>query len=372
MIAAFVWLACGPKQPPRVDESTSSGDDGGTGFVSTEAGRAECQLLEDGGSCGCVELSFLSDVPALYFVLDRSGSMLEANKWQTVRGVIAQTLMKLGPRVRYAASVFPRAGTQCSAGVEVLNLVDGDSPAGREGPALRAFIRSTSLSANGGTPTAATLRSLTAAITGISGRRYVILATDGGPNCNEQATCDETQCIANIESYDSRCSPNKQPNCCTDESGFYGRGNCLDADATESAVANLKAAGVSTYVIGVPGSAPYAALLDRVATQGGTARATPPLYYAVDSSDASAFEAALRDIAAKVTASCDLPIDPPPADPSKVNVFFDDTVVPADPDNGWKLEGTTVKLVGEACNKVLAGDVLNLRVIGGCPTVKPR
>ena len=47
-------------------------------------------------------------------------------------------------------------------------------------------------------------------------------------------------------------------------------------------------------------------------------------------------------------------------------------MLPKDPVNGWKIEGPTVTLLGDACTKVLAGDILDVRIITGCPTVEPR
>jgi hypothetical protein len=359
-------VACGVDRPHAVDESTAPWFDAGV-FADLDA-RPQCETLADGGPCGCLELSFLTDVPNLYFVLDRSGSMEADGKWSTVRKVIASTLQKLGPRVRFGAAVFPKS--DCLPGIEVMPLRSGDSPAGVRGPAVQQFVSRTNVTAIGGTPTAGTITALTPKLRSFDGRTFVVLATDGGPNCNDDATCDPSGCQANIERFDPSCVPDSEPNCCTPQT--YGRSNCLDADPTEAAIKALADSGIPTYVIGVPGSAPYAALLDRLAIAGGTARASAPLYYRVDSTDASALDDAFRAIAAKVTARCDLPLDPPPPDPTRVNVYFDDEVVPADPVNGWIYEGDTVKLVGAACDRVLAGEILNLRVIGGCPTVAPR
>ena len=55
-----------------------------------------------------------------------------------------------------------------------------------------------------------------------------------------------------------------------------------------------------------------------------------------------------------------------------MNVYLDGAVLPQDPTNGWKIEGSKVTLLGSACAKVLDGDVLNVRIIAGCPTVEPR
>jgi hypothetical protein len=106
-----------------------------------------------------------------------------------------------------------------------------------------------------------------------------------------------------------------------------------------------------------------------MALAGTTARATTPYYYAVDTADEAAFTSALTQVAAQVTATCSFPLSAPPPDPSKVNVYLDGTVVPADPVNGWTLQGATVTLVGAACQDVLAGNVLSVRIVAGCPTV---
>jgi hypothetical protein len=55
-----------------------------------------------------------------------------------------------------------------------------------------------------------------------------------------------------------------------------------------------------------------------------------------------------------------------------VNVYLDEAVLPHDPVNGWKIDGGTVTLLGTACDRVLSGDVLDVRIITGCPTVEPR
>ncbi len=369
-LGAALFAACGSKHPPLVDESTTGGPEGDGGVFADLDARPNCETMADGGPCGCLEMSFLTDAPNLYFVLDRSGSMTEDNKWQTVRNVVATTVQKLGPRIKFGAAVYPKSSSSCASGIEVMPVRSGDSPAGTRGPAVQNFLNATNLKATGGTPTAATLRAIAPKVSALGGRTFVVLATDGGPNCNNAAACDSSSCIANIERYDPACQPGGTTNCCSPD--LYGRESCLDADASEAAVKALTAAGIPTYVIGVPGSAPYASLLDRLAQAGGTARATSPYYYRVDSSDGAALDEALRAIAAKVTARCDLPLDPPPADPTRVNVYFDDTVVPADPENGWRLDGKTITLVGAACQRVLSGEILNLRVIGGCPTAQPK
>lgn len=373
-IAGIVGLSvsggCSEDRPPVSDEFFRAPDGAPFGF-DTDAGGQTCnQPLVDGGPCGCLEISLLTDPPNLYFVLDRSGSMLEANKWETTRQVVADVVEQIGPRAKFGVAVFPDpASAACNAGKEVMPMRVGDSPAGTAGPTTKLVIATTNVSANGGTPTAATLTSLQPSLQALTGRTFVILATDGGPNCDPNANCDANGCIANIENADG-CPPGGPPNCCTGSPD--AESNCLDSTATVDAVAALKAAGIPVYVIGIPGSAPYASLLDQMATAGGTARASEPLYYSVGSTDATALEDALAQVAAKITATCTFPLSPSPPDPALLNIYFDGVVVPQDAQNGWTYDGTTLSLTGSACDEVLSGKVLNLRVIAGCPTVVPR
>ena len=373
-IGAVVTAACGsPDRPPLLDGVYSpprSTSDAGASFADGGSAAPKCQYDGDGGPCGCLELSLLTDAPNLYFVLDRSTSMNDGDKWMTIRTVLSQVAMRLGPRGRFGAAVYPDPATNdCAPGVEVLAPRPGDSPAGIAGETTKALIHATNVPAIGGTPTAASLSRLTPRITSFGERTFVILATDGGPNCNGAAACGIPACIPNIESIDG-CAPNGGTNCC--DPSLFGPLQCLDADPALAAVAALRDAGVPTYVVGVPGSGPYGGLLDRLAEAGGTARAASPKYYRVDSDDAAAFAQALGAVAAKITATCDLTLSPAPEDPSEVNVYLDDAVVAQDPVDGWKLDGSTVTLLGKTCDRVLAGDVLNLRVIAGCPTVAPK
>lgn len=336
---------------------------------SLEGGKPlECTAGPEGGVCGCVDVTALTDVPNLYFVLDRSGSMATSNKWTTVRVTVAKTTAKLGARVNIGAAVFPDPTTdECSTGREVLAPRQGDSPPGTYGVTQRLLGAALDVKANGGTPTAATLEALLPRITGLPGRTFVVLATDGAPNCAQRA-CGIDRCLLNVESSLPACQPSTPPNCCDPQN--YGPTSCLDGDAAVNAVGALKVAGVPVFVIGLPASGPYATLLDELAVTGGTARPGTPRYYRVDGTDEAALAGALAQIAAKVTATCTLPIARGgDFDPDRVNVYLDEQVVPMDPTDGWQLDGSTVTLLGKTCQRVLDGQALNVRVVAGCPTV---
>jgi hypothetical protein len=352
-----------PGPPQALDGGSTSGFDlGGPPRVPM------CSLGPEGGVCACADEPLALDPPNIYFVLDRSGSMNELNKWINIQLVLESLTIGLGPRATFGAAVFPSPALDgCAPGIEIFPPTAGDRPAGSPGPTEAALITVLSqIPASGGTPTAATLASLLPRLMSLPGKTYVILATDGGPNCNANAACDVDLCTFNIEN-DMGCPAGGSPNCCTDPNG--GELACLDEGPTIQAVQSIAAAGIPVYVVGVPGSAPYASLLDQLAMAGGTGRGGEPQYYAIDTADQGALESALSSIAAKITGTCTLSLSNSPSDPGLVNVFLDEKVLPQSGPDGWTLDGTNVTIAGASCQKILDGDVLDVRIVAGCPTV---
>jgi hypothetical protein len=375
LASVALLVACGSETMPPVlggmagDDAEAS--DGGPSLVGDASPIIKnCGVGPDGGVCACADEPLAIDPPTLYFVLDRSGSMNEANKWNTVRYVLEDVALQLGGRAAFGAAVFPDPGTDgCAVGTQVFAPAVGDGLNGLAGPVDHALFYTLGLiTASGGTPTAATLKALLPGLKGIKGKTYVILATDGGPNCDASTSCNASMCTLNIEST-SGCTPTGT-NCCSQQA-MPGSPQlaCLDAQPTIDAVAAIAGAGIPVYVVGVPGSEPYAKLLDALATAGGTARATEPLYYAVSTADEQALFAAISKIAAQVTGSCTLTLDQAPPDPSLVNVFLNGSAIPQSGPNGWTLSGTTVTVLGTSCQAILDGDVLDVRVVAGCPTL---
>jgi hypothetical protein len=365
-------LGCGSNRPSVFGDSVvqlpPSGDAGPAPIkLGGPPPVPMCNLGPDGGVCACADEPLIIDAPTIYFVLDRSGSMSQLNKWVNVQVVLEKLVVALGPRAKVGAAVFPDPNYDgCTPGIQVFAPVPGDAPAGTPGPTGAALTTTLSrIPALGGTPTALTLSALLPNLESFSGKTYVVLATDGGPNCNASAMCTAEQCTYNIE--DTPGCPPGGSNCCVDPN--VGAQACLDAQPTVDAVKAIAAAGIPVYVVGVPGSAPYATLLDQLALAGGTGRGTEPQYYAIDSADQSALLAALSGIAAKITGTCTLTLDNVPPAPGLVNVFFDERVLPQGGPDGWTLDGNTVTVLGASCQKILGGGVLDVRVVAGCPTV---
>jgi hypothetical protein len=370
MVAA---LACGAsdRPPPSEDYVTKSPAPDGSGpppiNLNGPPHAPMCNLGPEGGVCACVDQPLLVDPPNIYFLLDRSGSMAQLNKWPNVQTVLEKLVIALGPRASVGAAVFPDPNQdQCAPGVEVFSPTRGDAPAGTAGPTAASLTTVLHrIPAAGGTPTATTLASLLPRLMSLPGKTFAILATDGGPNCNAGARCNLNHCTSNIDSM-SNCKP--EPNCC-DPQYANGPELCLDTQPTVDAVAAIAAAKIPVYVVGVPGSAPYAQVLDQLAQAGGTARAGEPQYYAIDTADTAALLQVLSGIAAKITGTCTLDLGSTPPDPDLVNVFFDERALPQMGPDGWMLDGNTVTVLGASCQKILNGSVLDVRVVAGCPTV---
>ncbi|MBV9949156.1 MAG: VWA domain-containing protein [Myxococcales bacterium] len=315
----------------------------------------------DGATCKGTTVPIAPRVPNLYFVLDVSGSMKLDDKWVHVQAAVSDLIFQLGASASFGVTIFPGAAGGCTSGEEVMPPTLGDALGGTQA----AFLRATNLIPNGGTPTAATFRALLPRLQNLQGTTYVILATDGGPNCNSDfGGCGTAQCTRNIDQADVGCSPTSM-NCCVGVPS-----GCLDTQASVDAVRALFDVGISTYVMGIPGSAPYAPVLEAMATAGGTARSTAPLYYAVDSSDRQSLENTFAEIADQAMRSCVLELEKRPGDPAALNVYVGGAVVPSDGADGWGLDGQTVTLRGASCATVQAGTVVpTLNVIEGCPTV---
>jgi hypothetical protein len=329
--------------------------------------------------CGETFLHQVTTPPNLYFLVDRSGSMGEIapgaslTKYKTARKVIGDLLKVIGHRVRYGASIFPAVIDGCGAGYELRAPELGALPTcdGALDPGLRSFLIGFGNFAPGGsTPTAAALAELRPELEGLEGDTYVILITDGVPNCNPDAVCGIDECTLNIEGRTighRQCTPDF--NCCDAElTTAGGPGYCVDVAATEYQIRRLAAHGIPTYVVGMPGAETYADVLAGLAEAGGTARDTGAEYYAVEDQDE--LEQALYDIGTGVAISCSIELDAPPDDPSLVNVYFDGEVVPADPDDGWSWDGDTeIRVNGAACDRLKSGNVIDARAVFGCDTV---
>jgi len=381
-LSAIIELSCSSREHPPAFEQEPGSSGGSAG--ATGDGSAGFKLIDPtpdaSALCGDQQIPAISDPPNLYFVVDRSGSMSDTlpgspfSKYENALVAIQFMLRAVGHRVHYAAAVYPAFlnNDGCAPGLQIFPISAGDPPTyaakGKSGPVLQDLLKRLGINPpSGGTPTAATLRELHANIVGLEGKKtYVVLMTDGAPNCNVGLRCDVDACIPNIEHLSaSGVTCDDSYNCCAPKVSL---GDCVDADDSEAAVRDLENAGVDTFVVGMPGSEAYHALLNRLARAGNSARPGKTAYYAV--ADTDELSAALRAIGAQVAISCDLPLAKTPEDPDLVNVYFDDQIIPKSDDDGWRYtDDSSIEFVGPTCDALSSGNVLNVQVLSGCPTL---
>ena len=290
------------------------------------------------------------------------------NRYDAVRIAVIDLVRNLGPLAKVGAAVLPKkgGGAECVAGEEVFPVTQGDVITGSDGPTTNGLRLATITNPEGGTPVSATLEVLTPTLLGLSGETYVVIATDGGPNCNDQAMCDASGCMLNIEQVFG-CDPNV--NCCA-PNGVGGPTHCVDQAATIAAIDKLVAAGVHVVTLGIPGSETYAAVLDAMAVAGGLPRPGAPKYYRVD--QLGEIGSVLAEIA-KVAITCEFTLIDPPQEQGFTNVYLDGQVLTYGLPDGWTWEPpSTVRLVGASCDRVQAGKVVNVQIVSGCPTEIPK
>jgi Mg-chelatase subunit ChlD len=158
-----------------------------------------------------------------------------------------------------------------------------------------------------------------------------------------------------------------------------GFDNCYGGDGSFSDVDKLNVlagivhdlkdvAGIKTIAIGFGDTIPEQEL-STIAENGGS---TFPTFLAA--TDGTQLAEALKEIAESIR-PCRYLLSSPSAagDPSKVNFYFDDALLPRDLTNqgGWnwtKSEKLEVEFHGEACRKIKSGEVTHVNATFGCPT----
>ena len=196
------------------------------------------------------------------------------------------------------------------------------------------------------TPTAVSLDAARTALATLPGRNYVLLITDGAPNCNSALDGSRCRCGSDTMS----CSTNPRL--------------CIDDDRTVAAVAALQSAGIETFVVGYDTSA-WADVLDRMAAAGGTDYTTH-----IPVGDEASLESALDAIAGSVV-SCNVELSAPPDVLQYVHVTLDGTDVPnetvATGTSSWALVGDRqIELRGSACATLRDGAAHVLAISREC------
>jgi hypothetical protein len=356
-LATGVFAAC--SGPTPISGSTSVVGGGGSGQNGTRSGvdltkTTSTQTDTSAGTGTGTEIcdvatANLTKKPAdVLLIVDRSGSMTKAidgtgecdptagtcqQRWATMLAGLTAVLTGASGDVTWGLKTYS-SDDACG----VTPTMDVDISA-----AAAANIQTTlaGLKPGGNTPTQAAVKAGTAylqSLTDTNGK-YILLATDGEPNCLVT----------------------------TGKGGRGGGGNgASDVDGTVAAITAAAAPGVGfkTYVIGV---GPETGNLDNFAIAGGTTHYYPAL-------SPQDLTAALSAIVGAV-ASCTFSLQVAPKNPNDVAIEFNgDSSLRAPHDtshaDGWDYtdsSNTTIQLYGSWCGRVTDGTFTSYVIKMGCP-----
>jgi hypothetical protein len=365
--------------------SSSGGTEGGAAGDNGGVGKCDLSAL---GSCGTESVEAVLRTVNMLLVIDKSGSMTDPlsaddSKWTAMKSALGSALENVKSEMNFGLVLYPYSpfhvipevncdDTCCDVELGSAAVNVPITPGTISAPEIARQLDDTA--PGGGTPTAAALDSaLDYFVNGdgasLPGNNYVLLATDGGPNCNGDLSCEADTCTTNL---DGSCPSG---NCCKYENT---RNQCLDDGSVLAKLEALTAAGVSTFVVGLPGTQQYADYLNQFAIAGGVPSTSGDTsYYAV--SEAQGVDGLLSvfdEITTQLVRSCDIPLSDAPSQPDLVNVAVDCDVVPQENDDGsgWDFDEpsapTAVVLHGPVCDRLQQNGAKRIDVVFGCPTVR--
>jgi hypothetical protein len=352
-LACALSLSCGAKTGLLIPDA-SRGPDAGMD-AGPDAGP-------DSGVCQPRPVALVRRGAQVMFVVDRSSSMAdtfdgrdpepgELRRWDLVGQVLGQVLGDADPLLEVGAKFYPRALPEVIMTPEEACSVDTGidlSPNRGNVPAFLDIFATTE--PRGGTPTALGLgevRDFFASRPAPGVPRFVILATDGGPNCNPDTGIPHTVCL---------CTG--QPEDCSSDATF-GPFNCIDEMRTLEVIESIFTDNnIPVYVIGIldPTRPDLADVLDQMADAGGRPREVPGERRFYSAAEPDDLRAAVTTITESI-ARCVFRVDPVPGPLDRVELRIDDILIPRDPGRieGWDFtsEGRSeLTLFGGACERV--------------------
>lgn len=347
----IVFAACSsPSSLGNPDGPESSGGTGGGVQIVLPSGGGGAKSGMDGGgpaptfdaNCGN-SASTMTQLPAdLLLVLDRSGTMtnniadddpcdtstgLCAQRWATMIQSMQVVLAASPASIQWGLKFFSTPGLTDGLGTVPAGCVvlpEMEVPIGT-GNSATIVGKIAGTTPNYNTPTRAAIETAVAYLAALNDGRtkYILLATDGEPNCKADGEYATTP----------------------------------DLEAALAAIAAAKAAGIAVYVIGV---GPSAGNLDEMAQQGGTGRFFPAL-------SPQSLLAALNAIVGTI-ASCVYTMSSAPPDPNNLGVYLDKRLVELSAADGWVLSSSnSVTFTGPTCERIKAGAYKDVQVLFGCP-----
>jgi hypothetical protein len=352
-LANVIWLcACVGYRTPLDDLDSPK----------TDAGRRFSVIPCVSGSTGLT----LAD-PTVMFVIDRSASMNDPmgngpnqpTRWEALGGALASVLPSVNDTLAIGALIFPATGT-ASLNCSVASKADLMPSLGNV-PAL-VRLMSTGFP-EGATPTASALDTAATLMLGLrtaTGARALVLATDGGPNCNADLNILTCRCTSAPPAGSGGSA-----NLCSSSSG-QGGVNCLDDARTEETISKYHALGLPTYVIGIQseGDTQFSDVLDAMAVAGGRPRQNSAHNYYAATSQAELTDA-LTTIRDQVGACTFLTTSMPDLNGSIV-INLDGAEIPAEQWIWGNKDNGEIILLGDACQTVVAEKQPTVKAVVQC------
>jgi hypothetical protein len=365
-----------PGEAPLPDVSGLTGVDG-PDFSSFDPGGPDAPAS---GGCQQAARTFVPQIPSVFILVDRSGSMFDENPpgsgqnaWGSLRRGVLQVIAELDSTVRFGFGAFSGQGATCPDMPSTALALDNE-------PAIALLYNSLERSVYKDTPTMLALKAVADRLWSdpVVGSKYVLFVTDGEPDY-----CDDGNPLCPPDSVVGRLQ--RMALGLDDDGGtnepiqtlVFGIDSPLSTISPEvlaafanagvgEPVAALGAANTSIYeqCNGVPGwSADFAATgkaaLREASVGDYSAVGGDATVYRPDPNDQAELVDQIRAALAGVK-SCafDLGSDGVQVDVSRpdlgalAQVSIDGVAVPFDTTNGWRMSsGTTVQLEGAACDR---------------------
>jgi hypothetical protein len=406
-LALALAANCSSKDEDDDDDNDTSGTDSGLLDVEQDTGNVDvppCENIEGlDVACDFVAQEAQALQVNILLVMDKSGSMSETpagysgSKWDALQTALSTALTEVQGAISFGLEFFPTTASigspipyECGDSgrcCEMPGGADMNVPVDVGTTTVPQIVDALSLNQPaGGTPTAAALyRALDYFTNGagaaLEGDKYVLLATDGAPNCNSETTCDVSTCTLNLENKPG-CPPDGVSCCDSNHEG------CLDDTATVQQITDLRAAGVQTIVVGIPGSELYGSNLQQFAENGGFARPDGSTGYFEVSAEGGvdALTETFRTITTQLVTDCEIPL-PPELDDSAVNrndvnVAVECEVIRKGEESNTESEvdqwvwdnadpalATSIIVQGPTCERIQTEGVGRIDVVLGCPAV---
>ncbi len=325
-------VGCLPAAPSEVPPS-------GTGVKTDSPTTPTTPTAPQPQTCGSDQfaLDVLQVPPNVYLVVDRSGSMSDlfdnnkpGTKWDAAQAALAGLLTNNVGKAQWGLSLFPPNPSQNTCGkanIDVPLLLGSEAAILTK---INSLTNEILASPRGSTPTADALKTVRdgASLTATDRGNFVVLVTDGLPQCNSAS--DVTATIDEL----------------------YAR-----------------SPSVRTFVVGVGSeTASNPTLLNDWAAHGHTDRTDPNQKY-YQANDATQLASAFSTIFNQ-TASCQFAVTPPNnVDATLVVGQIDGASLPNDPINGFTYDAATKSgtFHGTACDKITQHTAMKVGVVYGCP-----